>query len=96
MWRFSEHVASAHLADGVDGRQQVGGDHEREDVHGHQHGGAYGEHDEQPLGHVGRLVDLQLHHGYHGESCNAMDIGQHKLKQLIIWIRNETDASESR
>lgn len=62
--RLLYQLGALQLADGVHVGQQVRADHQREYVHGHQHGGAHGEHDEQPFRHHCRLVDLQLHHGH--------------------------------
>ncbi len=47
--------------------QDAGGDHQRQHVDGDQEDGADDEDDDEGVGH-GVLVDLDLHHGHHGEA----------------------------
>ena len=55
-----------HVAHGLDVGQDAGADHERKQVHGHQHRGAGAEGDEQPRRVVVVSVQLYLHHCHLG------------------------------
>ena len=64
--RLLDRVEVVHVAHGLDVGQDAGADHERKQVHGHQHRGAGAEGDEQPWRVVVVSVQLYLHHCHLG------------------------------
>lgn len=79
MRRLADQFVNFEFADGVDIWQQVGADHQREDVYRDEDGSAHGKHDEQPLGDVCWFVDLKLHH---------RDLKYKRVLQVFVTVKN--------
>ena len=79
--RLGDGRDGVHAGDGLDVRQDAGGDHQSKHVDGHQQGGAHGERHQQAGGDGDVLVQLHLHHrhlqhrpGHRGEGGGRVTV----------------------